>query len=60
MELEAITGFDEGPIHPEWDRELATRGIDLVNNVLHDEAVAVYRDFAASNSVVYNARQGDG
>lgn len=58
-ELEAITGFDEGPIHPEWDQELATRGIDLVNNVLHDEAVAVYRDFAASGNVVYNARQGD-
>lgn len=57
-ELEQITGFDEGPIHPEWDKELAKRGIELVNNVLTNEAVKVYRDFAASNSFVYNARQG--
>jgi tRNA(Arg) A34 adenosine deaminase TadA len=58
-ELEAITGFDEGPVHPEWDTELAKRGIELVNNVLTEEALQVYRDFAASNNLVYNARQGD-
>ena len=57
-ELEAITGFDEGPIHPEWDTELGKRGIELVNNVLTEEALQVYRDFAGSNSLVYNARQG--
>ncbi|MBZ0277696.1 MAG: nucleoside deaminase [Anaerolineae bacterium] len=59
-ELEQITGFDEGPIHPEWERELAKRGITLTNNVLREEALAVYRDFAASGSLVYNARQGEG
>ena len=58
-ELEAITGFDEGPIHPEWDKELANRGIELVNNVLTEEALQVYRDFAVSNSLVYNPRQGN-
>lgn len=57
-ELEAITGFDEGPIHPEWDKELAKRGIELIDNVLKDEAIKVYRDFAASGALVYNARQG--
>jgi tRNA(Arg) A34 adenosine deaminase TadA len=57
-ELEAITGFDEGPVHPEWDQELAKRGIELVNNVLRDEALAVYRAFAASGALVYNARGG--
>jgi tRNA(Arg) A34 adenosine deaminase TadA len=57
-ELEEITGFDEGPIHPQWDQELAKRGIDLVDNLLHDEAVAVYRDFAASGALVYNGRGG--
>ena len=57
-ELEAITGFDEGPVHRQWDRELGKRGIELVNNVLTEEALQVYRDFAASNSLVYNARQG--
>ena len=58
-ELEEITGFDEGPIHPDWVRELNKRGIDVIDNVLTDEAVAVFRDFAASDAVVYNARQGE-
>jgi tRNA(Arg) A34 adenosine deaminase TadA len=57
-ELEAITGFDEGPIHPQWDEELAKRGVELINNVLTDEAIAVYRDFAASGALVYNGRGG--
>ncbi len=57
-ELEEITGFDEGPIHPQWQQELARRDIDVVDNLLKDEAVAVFRDFAASGSTVYNARQG--
>jgi len=57
-ELEQITGFDEGPIHPEWDKELAKRGIALIQDVLKDEALAVYRDFAASGALVYNGRGG--
>lgn len=58
-ELETITGFDEGPIHPHWKEELERRGIEVVDNLLKDEAVAVFRDFAASGSYVYNARQGN-
>ena len=57
-ELEAITGFDEGPVHPDWRGELAKRGIELVEDVLREPALAVYRDFAASQQIVYNARQG--
>ncbi len=57
-ELEAITGFDEGPMHPEWDKELEKRGIEFVDHVLQDEALQVFRDFAASGAPVYNARQG--
>jgi len=57
-ELETITGFDEGPIHPNWQEELAKRGVELINNVLTEEAVAVYRDFAASGALVYNGRGG--
>ena len=57
-ELEEITGFDEGPVHPQWQQELERRDIDVVDNLLKDEAVAVFRDFAASGSTVYNARQG--
>jgi tRNA(Arg) A34 adenosine deaminase TadA len=59
-ELEQIIGFDEGPLHPQWDAELAKRGIELVNNVLREEALKAYRDFAASGNFVYNARQGKG
>lgn len=58
-ELEIITGFDEGPIHPEWDKELAKRGVELIDNVLNDEAIKVWRDFAASGALVYNGRQGE-
>jgi tRNA(Arg) A34 adenosine deaminase TadA len=57
-ELETITGFDEGPIHAEWEQELAKRGIKLTNNLLTEEALNVFRDFAASGNVVYNSRQG--
>ena len=57
-ELETITGFDEGPIHPEWDKELAKRGVELINNVMNDEAIQVWRDFAASGALVYNGRGG--
>jgi tRNA(Arg) A34 adenosine deaminase TadA len=57
-ELETITGFDEGPMPLEWDAKLRARGIEVIDGVMTDEAVAVFRDFAASGSVVYNARQG--
>lgn len=57
-ELEEITGFDEGPIHPDFRGELAKRGIDLVEDVLRDEAIAGYKAFAASERFVYNARLG--
>lgn len=57
-ELEQITGFDEGPVTPVWRTELAQRGIELVEDVLREPALAVYREFAASQQFVYNARQG--
>jgi len=56
--LEEITGFDEGPIHPDWRSELARRGITLHENILHEQAVAQFKDFASSGQLVYNARQG--
>ncbi|MGJ3237408.1 MAG: nucleoside deaminase [Anaerolineae bacterium] len=58
-ELESLTGFDEGPIHPDWKTELNKRGIHVTEGILHDEAVAVFRDFAASDRLVYNGRLGD-
>ena len=58
-ELEAITGFDEGPVHPDWRGELAKRGIELVEDVLRTAALADYRAYAASRQFVYNARLGE-
>lgn len=58
-ELEAITGFDEGPVHPDWRQELERRGIEVVQDVLREEALAAYREFAAAGQLVYNARLGD-
>ena len=57
-ELEEITGFDEGPVHPGWRQELANRGIELVEDVLRAEAIAAYKEFAATQDFVYNARLG--
>lgn len=57
-ELEQTTGFDEGPMPAEWRDELAKRGIDLIEGILREEALADFRAFAASQAVVYNARQG--
>jgi tRNA(Arg) A34 adenosine deaminase TadA len=57
-ELEELTGFDEGPIHPDWAGELARRGIAVRDGVLRDEAVELFREFRASARLVYNARKG--
>ena len=58
QELEQITGFDEGPMPEKWRDELERRGIALTENILHEEALTDFRAFAASEAVVYNARQG--
>ena len=57
-ELEEITGFDEGPVHPDWRRELEKRGIEVEQDILRQEAIAVYREFALSRQFVYHARLG--
>lgn len=57
-QIESITGFDEGPIHPNWKSELNQRGIDVVENICVDDACGVFRDFADSNPIVYNGRSG--
>jgi tRNA(Arg) A34 adenosine deaminase TadA len=58
-ELEQITGFDEGPMPSEWRAELAKRGIELIEDIQREEALADFRIFAASQAIVYNARQGE-
>jgi tRNA(Arg) A34 adenosine deaminase TadA len=57
-ELERLTGFDEGPIHPDWAGELTRRGVRVTDGVLRDESLQMFADFAKSGRPVYNARQG--
>lgn len=55
-ECEELTGFDEGPMHPDWAGELEARGIGVRQGVLREQAVEVFRQYGASDAVVYNAR----
>lgn len=56
-ELEQLTGFDEGPMRPDWAEQFEDRGITVVQDVLRDEAVNVFRRYGdRRDAVVYNAR----
>jgi tRNA(Arg) A34 adenosine deaminase TadA len=62
-ELEEITTFDEGPLGADWAEQFEARGIEVVGDVLRDEALAVFHDYRkavdeADGIVVYNARGG--
>ena len=57
-ELEEITGFDEGPIHPTWADELTRRGVAVTDDLLRAETCQMFRAFAGSGRPVYNARKG--
>ena len=55
-ECEDLTGFDEGPMHHDWEAEFERRGIRVTTGVLRERALEVFRDYGASGAVVYNAR----
>ncbi|MFF5144779.1 nucleoside deaminase [Streptomyces sp. NPDC013157] len=61
-ELEEITTFDEGPLGADWAEQFETRGIKVVQDVLRDEALTVFRAYReavdADEVAVYNARGG--
>jgi tRNA(Arg) A34 adenosine deaminase TadA len=60
-ELEEISTFDEGPMRDDWAEQFRARGIEVVDGVLRDEAIAVFRAYRAAvdagGITVYNARQ---
>lgn len=51
------TGFDEGAKPADWRGALQSRGIEVISDVLRDEAVAVLRDYAAKGGEIYNPRR---
>ncbi|AJM78252.1 CMP deaminase [Rathayibacter toxicus] len=59
-ELEEITTFDEGPMREDWASQFQARGIEVVDGVLRDEALATFRAYRAQvdagAALVYNAR----
>ncbi|WP_420309224.1 nucleoside deaminase [Streptomyces sp. YS-B37] len=59
-ELEDLTTFDEGPLGADWAEQLETRGIDVVQGQLRDEALAVFRAYGealdAGEVAAYNPR----
>ena len=55
-ELEELSGFDEGPMVEDWAAQFEARGIAVTIGVRRDEAVAVFRAYGESDSLVYNAR----
>ncbi|MDC0284774.1 nucleoside deaminase [Mariniblastus sp.] len=57
--IESLTGFDEGAVHPNWQRELEARGIEVIENVLAKGAEVVFQRFRDSDEPVYNGRSGD-
>ena len=50
--VEAITGFDEG-FKPDWKREFAKRGIEVVGPVAAEEGEAVHREYVRRGNTVY-------
>jgi len=57
QQVESITGFDEGPVHPQWQTEYQRRGIGVTENVLAAEACEVLETFAISGAEIYNGRR---
>ena len=47
-------GFDEGDKPAEWRKALAGRGIEVICDVLRDEAAAVFDHYQRTSGVIYN------
>jgi tRNA(Arg) A34 adenosine deaminase TadA len=52
-DVEALAGFDEGPVPADWAAELAVRGILVTVDVLREQACAVLRDYAVHDGARY-------
>ncbi|WP_227589965.1 nucleoside deaminase [Demequina pelophila] len=61
-ELERLTGFDEGPMVPDWAEQFERRGITVTRDVRRDDALRTFADYGAlvaeHGATVYNARGG--
>jgi tRNA(Arg) A34 adenosine deaminase TadA len=54
----AAIGFDEGAKPADWVGELQKRGIEVVRDVLRDEARDVLQQYAKAGGLIYNPGRG--
>jgi tRNA(Arg) A34 adenosine deaminase TadA len=52
-DTERLTGFDEGPIHPQWRDELQRRNIKVVGPVLAEQANHILQKYKALGKTIY-------
>jgi len=53
-DIELITGFDEGPLHHNWEKEAKKRGINIIKDVLKKDALKVLKTYCKNNGIIYN------
>ncbi len=53
-DVEKTCGFDEGPLPSDWVEELNNRGIEVLRDVLRDDAKAVLQYYCDKHSIIYN------
>ena len=52
-DVEALTPFDEGPLPADWIGALNQRGIEVVRDILRDDARAVLRTYGETDGAKY-------
>lgn len=50
-------GFDEGPKVADWRKTLEDRGIEVISEILREEASDVLNEYSRRSGVIYNARK---
>ena len=50
-------GFDEGPKPAGWVSEFSRRGVDVIQDVLRSDAVAVLQSYKRGSGTIYNSRR---
>ena len=53
-DVEALTGFDEGPLPQDWEGEWRKRGITLERDILRDDACEVLKRYQSLGAPIYN------
>ena len=57
-DVEKLTGFDEGPVSPNYQQDLEQRGISVLPEFMRAEGCEVLQLYMESGGLIYNARQG--